>query len=216
MKKRLSVIVIGLSLLIMSTVAFASEKIGLVISSAGPTYAIDKNQQQRPLSRGSDILLGDTVVTGATGVIQFRLNDDTAFALKPNSKLALLNFKYKYKDKDNKSTAKLIEGGFRTVTGAISNENPDNYSVETPVAVIGVRGTDYTAVLVLAPSAQFGQPNQYELQVTVWHGAVIIKNNAGSIVIGDGYPQHSSSTSNINSPPKPLNYIPSPCLHCGT
>jgi hypothetical protein len=37
----------------------------------------------------------------------------------------------------------LIEGGFRTITGLIAKQNPSDYQMNTPVATIGVRGTEY-------------------------------------------------------------------------
>ena len=41
----------------------------------------------------------------------------------------------------------LLKGGFRTVSGLIGKINHEDYSVATPVATIGIRGTDYLTVL---------------------------------------------------------------------
>lgn len=41
----------------------------------------------------------------------------------------------------------LLKGGFRAVSGAIGKINHDDYQVATPVATIGIRGTDYLAVV---------------------------------------------------------------------
>lgn len=38
---------------------------------------------------------------------------------------------------------RLLKGGFRTVSGLIGKANPQDYRVSTPVATIGIRGTDY-------------------------------------------------------------------------
>lgn len=42
---------------------------------------------------------------------------------------------------------RLLKGGFRTVSGLIGKANPEEYRVTTPVATIGIRGTDYYAYL---------------------------------------------------------------------
>ncbi|MGH8446844.1 MAG: hypothetical protein ACREVL_16350, partial [Solimonas sp.] len=42
---------------------------------------------------------------------------------------------------------RLLKGGFRTVSGLIGKANPDEYRVTTPVATIGIRGTDYYAYI---------------------------------------------------------------------
>jgi len=42
-----------------------------------------------------------------------------------------------------RSFLRLIKGGFRTVSGLIGKSNAEEYRVTTPVATIGIRGTDY-------------------------------------------------------------------------
>jgi hypothetical protein len=42
---------------------------------------------------------------------------------------------------------RLLKGGFRAVSGLIGRVNHDDYEVATPVATIGIRGTDYIAVI---------------------------------------------------------------------
>jgi hypothetical protein len=37
----------------------------------------------------------------------------------------------------------LVKGGMRAVTGAIAQRRPEAYKVRTPVATLGVRGTEY-------------------------------------------------------------------------
>lgn len=41
----------------------------------------------------------------------------------------------------------LLKGGFRTVSGLIGKTHADDYQVTTPVATIGIRGTDYYAFI---------------------------------------------------------------------
>ncbi len=48
---------------------------------------------------------------------------------------------------ESKATFRLLKGGLRAVTGLIGKLNRDQYSLKTPVATIGIRGTDYTAVI---------------------------------------------------------------------
>ncbi|WP_028007911.1 FecR family protein [Solimonas flava] len=42
---------------------------------------------------------------------------------------------------------RLLKGGLRTVSGLIGKADPEEYRVTTPVATIGIRGTDYYAYL---------------------------------------------------------------------
>ena len=58
----------------------------------------------------------------------------------------LINYAFN-KAKPNEGTLlfNFIRGGMRTVSGAIGKVNRSNYSVKTPVATIGIRGTSYAA-----------------------------------------------------------------------
>lgn len=49
---------------------------------------------------------------------------------------------------------RLIKGGFRAVSGLIGKADPNEYRVSTPVATIGIRGTDYVAVICDAACAR--------------------------------------------------------------
>jgi hypothetical protein len=75
-----------------------------------------------------------------------------------------------YKENEGTLLFNFIRGGMRTVSGAIGKVNRSNYSVKTPVATIGIRGTSYAAEQ---------QPNG-RLLLTVSKGMVNISNDFGS------------------------------------
>jgi hypothetical protein len=68
---------------------------------------------------------------------------------QPGTKFSIDDYKFPVKEKSSvgKSVMKLIEGGFRTITGVIAKTNPRDYKIQTPVATIGVRGTDYAVYI---------------------------------------------------------------------
>ena len=47
----------------------------------------------------------------------------------------------------DEATLSLVEGGLRVITGAMAKNNPENYKVKTPVALMGVRGTEFSIFL---------------------------------------------------------------------
>lgn len=49
---------------------------------------------------------------------------------------------------------RLLKGGFRAVSGLIGKADPAEYRVNTPVATIGIRGTDYWVVFCDAACAE--------------------------------------------------------------
>lgn len=104
----------------------------------------------RSLEKSSIIYLHDTLVTGNQSEAQIVFSDNTLMTFRPESKFYIDEYAYNANAK-TKSVGKyvmsLIEGGFRTITGIIAKSNPSDYQVNTPVATIGVRGTDYTLII---------------------------------------------------------------------
>ncbi|TLY44970.1 MAG: FecR domain-containing protein, partial [Gammaproteobacteria bacterium] len=78
---------------------------------------------------------------------QIGFTDNSLMTFQANTKLFINEYVYKPKAKASvgKYILNLIEGGFRTITGMIAKKAPDDYAINTPVATIGVRGTDYRA-----------------------------------------------------------------------
>ena len=61
--------------------------------------------------------------------------------MRPDSTLEIN--RYAHTDSDNGALLSLVKGGLRAVTGAIAKREPESYKVKTPVATLGVRGTEY-------------------------------------------------------------------------
>lgn len=87
---------------------------------------------------------------------------------------------------------KLLKGGFRAVSGLIGKIEHNEYRVTTPVATIGIRGTDYLLILcdlacnsdpVLRDSLPEGSSAEGGLIVGVISGGVFVANEAGKEVL---------------------------------
>lgn len=91
---------------------------------------------------------------------------------------------------------RLLKGGFRTVSGLIGKGNPDEYRINTPVATIGIRGTDYWVILcdemcandpILLDNLPSGVNPQGGVIVGVIQGNVFVINDAGQeSTVGQG------------------------------
>ena len=87
---------------------------------------------------GTDIRTRETVTTGANSSSQFKMSDDTRLAVGPNSQVLLDEFVYDPNPGNRKFVLRGLKGALRFVTG---NNPSDTYTINTPTAVIGVRGT---------------------------------------------------------------------------
>lgn len=82
---------------------------------------------------------------------------------------------------------RLLKGGFRAVSGLVGHVDRNEYSVSTPVATIGIRGTDYVVVMCDAPCSTDPVVGDAipegkaagGLVVGVISGGVYVANNAG-------------------------------------
>ncbi len=152
-----------------------AEIAGVVLLSKGSTFATNMKGEQRSLKRRSRILEGDTLTTAADGKLQVRFVDKALLTLKANSKLDISAYQLAKADNESEEVLmNLITGGFRTITGSIGKGEKSAYTVNTPAASIGIRGTNYE--IAQEPSGEF--------VIAVWDGGITVSNDQGSINVG--------------------------------
>lgn len=153
-----------------------SAPVGRVVWVKGVFKAISMGNKERALDRASIIYLHDTLITDTNSQAQIVFTDNSLMTFKPNTRFEIAQYSYTPENKKGvgKYIMNLIEGGFRTITGLIAKGDPNAYQVNTPVATIGVRGTDY-AVYVSG-----GQ-----LYVGYYKGKPCVKNGSGTLCLDD-------------------------------
>lgn len=162
--------------------------------SIGQVSAIGSDGNERSVTKGMAIEQGDTIQTANNGRAQLRFSDGGYISLQPNTQFRVDEFKYEGKtDGKEKGFFSLLKGGLRAITGAVGHTNKENYRVNTPVATIGIRGTEFLA--------------QYDgkLLVKVGNGAIYMSNAAGNLVLFSG---QSGEVSDENSQPEYSNEEP--------
>jgi hypothetical protein len=138
----------------------------------GTVTAAQPGGEPRTLTRRSVVYEHDVVSTDKTSSGEIGFTDGSLMSLNPDSAIKIDQYQYtKGGGKDDKAVMNLVKGGFRTITGAIPKENPDGYKMNTPVATIGVRGTEY--VTVLSP--------EKGLLLKIEKGQIKVINAAGTI-----------------------------------
>jgi len=165
------VIVIGFTTLFAAELAVAN--VGKVIIAKGDTFALDNTNNSRPLKRRSEILEGDTLITGPNSEIHIRFNDNAILALRADSQLKISEYHSNEGGQQEKVLMELLSGGFRTITGTFGKSDKEAYQIRTPQASIGIRGTNYEAILT-----------NNTLIVGVYKGGVKLQNDSGVINLG--------------------------------
>jgi hypothetical protein len=93
-----------------------------------------------PATPGQVVLEADVLRTGADGRLGITLSDDTRVSLGPASEVRLERFSYGSAD-GPALVLKFVRGVAAYVSGRIAKLSPDSIRLETPSAIVGVRGT---------------------------------------------------------------------------
>jgi hypothetical protein len=150
----------------------------------GQATVWERGGTQRPAQKGVQLYEGDAVVTGPTSTVQIRMSDDALILVYSNSRVKIDQYIYTYNKGGKDSGAlQLVKGAIRTVTGLIGQNNKDSFTVKTPAAAIGIRGTDFDTAYVEAGSAPPGaSPGTYN---RVYSGATTLKTAAGRVDVNE-------------------------------
>ncbi|MCK4834154.1 MAG: FecR domain-containing protein [Gammaproteobacteria bacterium] len=160
------------------------KRVGTVAESSGNVIAVDKRKVSRKLTRGKPVYLGDKVVTGEEGSVRLRMIDDAVLDLRCFSIMVIEA--YALDTTNRRSILNLLQGSLKKVTGQIGKMTEDIYELKTPVASVGVRGTEY-ALRVFQSKGCGGTIDADDgFYLEVIKGLVDVHNEAGSEVIAIG------------------------------
>lgn len=167
-----------LLLIVASCFSLVAYGAGNIQFASGEVSAVDAKGEKRILAKGALVIQGDTITTGQDARAQIRFSDGAMVALQPRSQFRVDDYRYDGKTIGaEKGIFSLLRGGMRTITGLIGRLNRDSYKINTPVATIGIRGTEYTAAL---------DADNENLVVHTGEGLVEVCNPAGCILLASG------------------------------
>jgi hypothetical protein len=121
---------------------------GLIKIASGSAFVV-RGGSQLPAEAGQAIFEADTVKTGADGRLGITLKDDTRVSLGPSSEVRVNRFSYAPAEGRLGLVLGVVRGVMAYVSGRIAKLAPDSIRLETPAAVMGVRGT--TLAVRVAP-----------------------------------------------------------------
>lgn len=113
---------------------------GRIKVSTGSAFVVREGVSS-PAQVGQIVFEADGLRTGGDGKVGLTLVDDTRLSLGPNSELKLERFTYAPADSAFGLVLKFVRGAATYVSGRIAKLSPDSIRLETPAAIIGVRGT---------------------------------------------------------------------------
>ena len=126
-------------------VALDQDSSGMVVASRGEVIALS-NGGSRELKQGDFIYVNDEIMTTNRSFVVLQFEDGAKVTVRPDSTLIIEQYLYNG-DAGDEAELNLVSGGLRVITGAMAKNNPENYKVRTPVALMGVRGTEFSVIL---------------------------------------------------------------------
>lgn len=125
-----------MSLILLSTTLWAG--VGKVALLKGEA-TLERGVQKLALQNGTSLEEKDTIKTSKDAQVQLMFEDKTVITLGSESEFKIEEY---LNDTANpKAKFKFNQGAFKTITGQIGKTAPDNFTLETKTATIGIRGT---------------------------------------------------------------------------
>lgn len=143
-----------------------------------------ESQRVRELKLGDTVYVGEQLQAAANGEVVLRVEDGGYLAIRPGAHFLVEDFAANKAD-SGRFSIRLIQGGLRLITGWIGKLNPQGYRVQTPTAIIGVRGTDHeTYFLTDQMASTWSQKSGTYDKVN--SGQTYLKTADGSVDIAPG------------------------------
>lgn len=138
---RSSVAVLALALVsVVPAQAQQTSPAGRIKTVSGSAFIV-RDRASIPAQPGLEVFEADSLRTGADGTIGVTLKDDTRLALGPGSEVRLERFAYAPGTGGVGLVLKFVRGVTAYVSGRLAKLAPDSIRLETPSAIVGVRGT---------------------------------------------------------------------------
>ena len=135
-----SCVVLLLSLLAASPALAQTSPAGRIKTVAGEAFVIRQGQRIAAMV-GTPVYEQDSLATGADGRVGLTLRDDTRLSIGPQTTIEINRFVYAQSDSQFAFVLKVVRGVVAYVSGRIAKLSPDAVRLETPSAIVGVRGT---------------------------------------------------------------------------
>ena len=104
---------------------------------------VHRGAETLPIREGMHLLVNDVLQTSADGRLGVIFQDGTRISVGPGAEVRIDRFLYEPADGKFALLLRLARGVLTYVSGKIAQFSPESVSVQTPVGVVGLRGTHF-------------------------------------------------------------------------
>lgn len=135
---------------------------GVITLKLGGAWITNIDGERRPADADAPIHIGDRIETDASGHAHIRFRDDGVVSIRPDSLLTIEDYRPPAGSEPGAIRFKLEHGTARSITGRWGEQDHSRFRLNTPIAGIGIQGTDFIV-----------QTENDLTRVTVQSGAVV-------------------------------------------
>lgn len=144
--------------------AFSATPVGEVSLAIGAARLVGETGNSTYARRGLPVFPGDRVETDEGSHVHLRFVDGAFVSVRPGSRLRIETYQYDpNRPRDSAIRFQLEQGVARSITGRGGEAARENFRLNTPIAAIGVKGTDFVV-----------QAEAESVRVAVQSGAIVL------------------------------------------
>lgn len=122
-----------------------SAAIGRISLAIGEAYRVGPDGQRATLQVGDALHEQDRLVTGANALLMVMFVDQARLSLRADTEVLIRHYRIDPAGAATQLDMELVRGTVRQISGEAARRQPERYRLNTPIATIGVRGTDFLA-----------------------------------------------------------------------
>lgn len=123
--------------------AWGADAIAGSVKTAQGSSVVHRGAETLPIREGMHLLVNDVLQTSADGRLGVIFQDGTRISVGPGAEVRIDRFLYEPADGKFALLLRLARGVLTYVSGKIAQFSPESVSVQTPVGVVGLRGTHF-------------------------------------------------------------------------
>jgi hypothetical protein len=127
--------------------SWAADAMAGSLKSFAGQVVVQRGAEVIPCREGMHMFEHDVLRTGADGQAGIILSDGTRVSIGPKTELGIERFLFEPAAGEFSLIMRLARGVLAYVSGRIAQFSPQAVKVETPVGVIGLRGTEFAVTL---------------------------------------------------------------------
>jgi hypothetical protein len=202
----------------------AATSAGTATLVTGHVSAATPSGEIRDIVKGGPVYEGEVIITSSSSYVNIAFSDGGRVLLRPESRFQIERYQYagatttaqaaNQPVRQESAFFRLLKGGFRAVSGLIGHTRREDYAVQTPVATIGIRGTDYEVRLCNGDCTDTSPTPKDGLYAGVQSGSIALSNQGGTTTPTAGQYVYIAGSNGVSVPngtrPPALTQLPDP------